>query len=104
MEIALGAILAAGHPLEVLDRWSWDEVELAASAITSYHAHVLSSVFAGLAPSDAETPSQPKPTRTGRKSKSKRTKIDRQDLDSVKRAQERDAVLLRSLGALGFNV
>lgn len=102
MEVALGAILAAGHPLEVLDRWSWDQVELAASAITSYHAHVLSSVFQGLAPE--RSPSKKRPRKGAASSPAKATAIDRTNLDAVKRAHERDARNLELARRMGLDV
>lgn len=99
MQIALGAILAAGHPLEVLDRWSWDEVELVASAITAYHAHVITSLFSGLIPDKvAKSSGKKSPPKRGA---SKATHIDRTDLDSVKRATERDARLMMFAGRMG---
>lgn len=98
MQIALGAILAAGHPLEVLDRWSWDEVELVASAITAYHAHIITSLFSGLIPDKVAKPGK----RPSKPAASKATHIDRTDLDAVKRATERDARLIAFATQMGM--
>lgn len=99
MRIALGAVIAAGHPLEVLDRWSWDQVSLAAEAVTAYHAHLLQTVFGAFT---GEGPEK-KPGR-GRKTGPGSTRIDRTDLDAVKRARDRDAAIMASVMGLGMSL
>jgi hypothetical protein len=96
VRIAVGAVLAAGHPLEVLDRWSWDQLSLATEAITAYHAHLLTTVFSAITGS---TPDKPKATPT-----SKAKHVDRSDLDAVKRAQARDAKIMAFAKGMGQRV
>ena len=108
-------LLAAGHPLEVLDRWSWKQVRLVAECIVLHQLNQLEAVLAPLAealgheykPGAVDSTTRPPGAPRGRR-KSKghqgKAQLDFAEPGAVQRAQQRDAALLMSALRAGIRI
>lgn len=101
-------LLLAGHPLEVLDRWSWAQVQLAEECIMLAVVDGLEMIFSPFAQAMGQTYTrgkveQPAPTKAAPKG-TRSTALNRNDPAAMARAQQRDSALLMASKAAGIAI
>jgi len=98
-------LLAHGHDLEVLRRWTWQQVQLAAECIVQYEIDRLNMIVDPLLAAFGVEYEPGKVTTGRRKGKTKgRTDIDFSNPESVAAAEARDAALLGALARGGHRI
>jgi len=45
MRWAIGALVAAGHPVDRIFDWTWEEIVISAESVTGYHAKILDTAL-----------------------------------------------------------
>ena len=92
---------AAGHGPDILERYTWEQIEMMAKGVGAHHARMFRTLFAPVAAALGGKYTGGKPKR-GRK---RRTRIDYEDPAAVERARQRDSrILLGASGIKGIKV
>lgn len=96
-------LLLAGHDFEVLDRWTWAQVQLAQECVMAAVSQGLELVLSPLAMLSGHNYS-PGKVQHGARRPVKPTVVNRDDPAARARAEQRDTALMRGAGAAGISI